>query len=160
MTTREKIIVAMAGAALLYGTYNTLSEPDVPDVVKKEAVSSTIVTANEVLKNEPVDAEAIYRVLDNAQLPWRDKAFLAAGIGIEFGKDRDQASMREVPAAAQKFIYSGFLEMNGERIAIINDVEYRAGDMVNDFVVDNISPEQIRMSKDGKSFELVIRERK
>ena len=158
MTTREKIIVAMAGAALLFGIYNTLSEPDVPELAIKEASASTILTVKNVLKNEPVDTKAINLTLNDAQLPWQEAAFLSAGEG--FVTERDQISMRDIPAGAMKLVYSGFLEMAGEQIAIINDVEYRVGETVEEFMVEKISPMQIRLSHDNKSFELMIREKK
>ncbi len=158
MTTREKVIVTMAAAALLYGLYTTFSEPEVHDLPAGETSAATVVMINAVLTDEPADAQAITQVLANAQLPWQDNSFLIAG--LDHRQETDQEKLVDIPAAVKGIVYSGYLEMAGERIAIINNAEYRPGQVVEGFAIEHISPSKIRLSRDRKEYEVALQETK
>jgi len=156
VTNREKIIVAMAGAAILYGLFSTFSEPDRNDVPVGSSTSAAVVLGQEVLQDAPADAAAARQVLANAQRPWQNEAFLVAGLDQE--SDSGLKGAMDVPPDVEGIVYSGYMEMAGEQIAIINNSEYRAGDQVEIFTIKEITPSSIRLSWEGREFGIAFQE--
>lgn len=157
MTSREKIIVAMAAAALLYGLYTIVSGPEKEEPVKG-STATAVVMAKEVLRDEPVDMQAIARVLVNAQQSWQNSAFLT--VGLDAVQETVQGEPVDIEAEVKRLTYSGYLEMSGERIAIINNREYRSGEMVAGFTLEEITSSQVRLAREQKSFVLGLQELK
>jgi len=157
VTNREKFIVSMAVAALLYGLYNTFSKPVGQDAPGDNEPDAAVLLAKEALRDKPADSEAITRIIVNAQRSWRNDAFLVAGLDQEGGVPEN---VQDIPTEAKGIVYSGYLEMAGERIAIINKSEYRVGDHVKIFTVEEITPYAVRLSLHGKDFEINFQEMK
>lgn len=159
MSSREKFIVGLAAVALLYGLWSLLgSGPETVDEPVGSKSAATIAMVQEVLKDEPGDEKAVARVIANAQMPWLNNAFLLAGFVPEKRVGRDD--LDEIQAEAKGIVYSGYLEMGGERIAILNNTEYRAGESVEGFLVHEISPAKISLSRNNQKYEIVLQESK
>jgi hypothetical protein len=72
---------------------------------------------------------------------------------------------KEVAAPAEKvpFVYTGYLEVNGRRMAIINGMEYKVGDPleVEGYFVKSISPAKVAVHQkagDRRTLEIPIQE--
>jgi|GEM_PF-2559799 len=73
------------------------------------------------------------------------------GIKKEVEKPVDVIDVN-LQAAAEKMVYSGFLAMGGERIAIINGMDYRIGEQVDGFTVTAITADAIQVSQRESTF--------
>ncbi len=158
MTTREKVIISMAGAALLYGLYTLFSKPEVLDAPPTGSSTAAVVMAKTVLTDKPADATAINQVLVNAQLPWQDNSFLI--VGLDHKKETDSSTIADIPVETKNISYSGYLEMAGERIAIINNSEYREGETVEGFIIEKITSAQIRLTREKKGYAIAFSDQK
>lgn len=158
MTTREKIIVAITTTALIFGLYTIFGAPNKQTAVtpldKKSA--DAITAAREVLSKDAAESAAATRILANTQHAWQNNAFLAAGLDPERSESIEE--MKDTLARVKSIVYSGYLEMNGEQIAILNTSECRVGDQIEDFTVKKITPLYIRLSRYEKDFEIAFRE--
>lgn len=87
--------------------------------------------------------------------PWPATVFVSQY--VEFGPKKVVETPQEVvdldlQAAANQLIYSGFLAMGTDQIAIINGMDYRIGEQVNGFTVTSISQEAIGVSQKDATF--------
>lgn len=73
------------------------------------------------------------------------------GVKKEVEKPEDTVDVN-LQAAAGQMVYSGFLAMGGERIAIINGMDYRIGEQVNGFTVTAITADAIQVSQRESAF--------
>lgn len=80
-------------------------------------------------------------IFSRAEKEWKQDPFLDAKSYRLWTKSREPA---KAVAAAPKsqFAYTGYVEVNKERIAIINGMEYREGENldVNGFLLKSVSP--------------------
>jgi len=158
VTNREKIMIAMAGAALLYGIYATISTPKIKDVPASITAPETIPMAEEALIENNTEKKAITRVLANAKLSWKDKVFLSTEFIPE--AKAHQGKQFNLPSEINKISYSGYLDMDGKRIAILNNSEYRTNDTIDGFTITEISPDKIHLSRNGHQYNIAIQETK
>jgi hypothetical protein len=136
MSKREKIIVGLMVAAILYGGYTYLfsgsgggqkkvfGEPQVAvnefvaDLAKRVQGADTTVT----------DAE----ILSKSSAQWRKDPFLV----IEKSGDSEEGAAKEPEIIGHgeltgSFKYSGYMEMGKNKLAIINGREYQEGDQLD-----------------------------
>jgi type II secretory pathway component PulC len=144
---RQMIILGVMGIVILYAAFNFLvpkKKVSAPNVTHNTAELNTFVTdltaglAKDTTKNLQV------LIFSRAEKEWRQDPFLDAKSYRSWSKAREPA---KVGAAAPKieFIYSGYLEVNRKRLAIINGMEYREGEEldVKGFVLKSVSPARV-----------------
>ncbi|MCP3950613.1 MAG: hypothetical protein GY697_00090 [Desulfobacterales bacterium] len=136
MSRREKIIVGLMVAAILYGGYNFLFSGSAggkkksygkPQVAVNEFVAGLIKRFREA-DTTKTDAE----IMEKSFAAWQKDPFLVVP------KEKDSAEIPEKEpeiiaraVSTGAFNYSGYMEMGKSRLAIINGIEYQEGDLLD-----------------------------
>ena len=152
MTTREKIILGVAAAALIYGGI-TVALPKASNASHRDATNRQVEalrrrvekTQRELQTNALTRAEV--RVLENAVSDWPASPFREGPVVAAGAKTN-----------ALAIVYAGYLNMNGKRLAVVNGAEYRVNDLLKsgDFVVESIEPEKVVLSRLAGGAKLVV----
>jgi hypothetical protein len=95
-------------------------------------------------------------IMLQAEAEWKRDPFLKPGSFVKFGAEDGQAG---VLAEELSFIYSGYLEMADKKLAIINGIEYKAGEMIvkgGGYIVSSISPTLVALELTGGKNMIII----
>jgi PhoPQ-activated pathogenicity-related protein len=140
MSKREKIIVSLMIASVIFGAYHFLSmaRPDVrfrmpgKEPVKKKE------------KNIAVSlSEKEQYILKQAALPWADDPFIT--------HTSKTKQVKIYPPIPKDLKYSGWLKVENRMLAIINGTEYQIGEIISQtqYLVADISPKQVVIALPG-----------
>lgn len=152
MSTREKIILCLVILAVGYAAYNFLA--DTPKRVHIETEEG-LTDLNEIIADviEEVDKAVLTKteafIIGQAGAEWKRDPFLKPGPPVKFRLENGQA---EVSAEEVSFTYSGYLEMADKKLAIINGIEYTAGEMLingGGYIVSSIFPTRVVLELTG-----------
>jgi len=136
MSKREKIIVGLMVAAILYGGYNFLfsgSGSGKKKLAGPQQVAINAFVTDLVKKVKAADKTATATlVLKKASAPWPKDLFLV----IPKEADAEEKADKEPEIIDRKdlagaFHYSGYMEMGKRKLAIINAMEYQTGDRLD-----------------------------
>lgn len=152
---RQGIILIAAALAVLYGLYNFIApgtghKAAAPQMQAKELQLFVTQTTEEVTRHLPLPFDTY--IFSRAESKWERNPFSwKAGFGNKGGAQE-----------ASLFTYTGFLELGNRRIAIINDMEYQAGDHLEKegFFVRKISPASVVIKNrlENTEFEIPLAE--
>jgi hypothetical protein len=164
LTKQQIIILSVMAVAILYGVYNFFIAPKgkstVVDAGRKTAEPETFISdiSANIARDQltPLDINVISR----AEAQWQRDPF--------FGRKgyREWAMVKE-PAKAgsgtqQTFIYSGYLRGKNHNVAIVNGVEYEAGDAleIDGYVLKKIDQNKVVIEniKSGSKFDVLLQE--
>jgi hypothetical protein len=146
--TREKIVIGVMGVVILYAAVDFLMPKKKNlelNVKQKTEELNTFVTTISAELGAGASADKMGSLLlGSAEKEWTGDPFLDDKSFRAWSKTRDQVK-DAVAAPKVEFVYSGYLEVSGKRIAIINGMEYREGEPleVKGFVLKNISPSNV-----------------
>ncbi|MFP4309147.1 MAG: hypothetical protein ACLFRG_12355 [Desulfococcaceae bacterium] len=141
MSIREKIILVLAFASLLYGAYEVFWNPRAVEFRKDgtadgEALSGFI---NRISGESTADRlnPAERGIIRMATQPW---------------PDRFDAPRLPPPAFEQLPVFSGFIRMGGRKMAIIDGREYAEGERLEEsgYLVQEIEPHRIVIGGEGR----------
>lgn len=163
MTNREKIIVGLAVLAVAYGAVE-LFLPRVASAPPKlaqtnEGLTAFIAKVAEFAK--PVAGNAGAAILEKAEAEWRQNPFLKIQKPPPPPEPVSEKKAQEKGTA--RLAYSGYLDMGGRRLAIINGLEYEAGDKVEPggLTIKSILPNKVIMvytQKEGNPIVLPLQD--
>jgi hypothetical protein len=146
---RQMIILGVMGIVIIYAAFDFLApkkKASAPDMTQKTAelnIFMTDLTAG-LAKDTTKNLNAL--IFSRAEKEWKQDPFLDAKSYRVWSKAREPAKAGAA-AAVQKieFAYTGYLEVNGKRMAIINSMEYREGEEldVKGFVLKSVSPARV-----------------
>ena len=158
MKKSEKIIIGLTVAAALYGGVDYLIGHRGPAQPPAQAGGVEIAAVRgqlTAIMRDPDDRDAA-RLAQIMDRHWSEGIFFdkpaAALEGAE--ADRRQAAMDQFSDLAAALSYSGYLEMNNRRIAIINGLDYREGEEVNGFTIEKIAKDHVQVSRQGFLFTI------
>jgi len=142
------IILGVMGVVVLYAAFDFLVPKKklsaTPDMTQKTAELNTFVTDLTAGLSKDTTKNLQVLIFSRAEKEWKQDPFLDAKSYRVWSKAQEPA---KAGAAAPKieFVYTGYLEVNKERIAIINGSEYKAGDEldVKGYVLKSISPARV-----------------
>jgi hypothetical protein len=146
MTNREKAIVGLMLLAVVYGVYIVFfAGPNEEAAFKSggdtklEALNSFITKVAEKTKSSLPEEQAY--ALQKAQSDWTQDPL----IHIEPKISREEEAQRQPLKLDRKIIYTGFLQMGANRLAIINGLEYEIGDRLepDGLIIRNIHPNHV-----------------
>ena len=147
MTPREKIIVGFAVLAVAYGAVE-LFLPKVGTTPIKlsqgsEGLNAFITKVATVTKGGVGSTSAA--ILEKAELEWRQNPFLQ--IRKPPPPPEPAAEVKSPDKGTARLAYSGYLDMGGRRLAIINGLEYEAGDRIEPggLTIKSILPNKVIM---------------
>jgi hypothetical protein len=145
--TRQKIILAVMAVVVLYGAVDFM-------MPKKKAVGidprrqaeelSAFVTSLSAGMGKDAAKNIGPLIFSRAEKAWTQDPFLderSFRTWVQIKKPLKEG----VPAPKIDFIYTGYLEMDHKRIAIINGMEYREGEPldIKGFVLKSVSPGRV-----------------
>jgi hypothetical protein len=158
LKTREIIILVVAVLLVLYAGFDYLIIGPAGKKVKSSADSVKIETFTSEITSD----------LNKNKLSDFDK-YVIRRAGIDNGNNpflkRDAYKVwaaRDNKGGASKIIYSGYVESGRNRMAVLNGLEYRAGEqMVEEgYVLKQITPSKVLIfdKRTGNSLEIPIQE--
>jgi len=158
MSKREKIIVGLMVVAVAYGVYTLfLSTPPRPAATVSGA--KELVTLNAFITKVAEKAKTGFSkkqayILQKAQAAWKQDPL----IKIRPQKTADEKESGESPKLKAGILYTGVLQMGERRLAIINGMEYEAGDKLEPggFIIRNILPNHVVIVPPGKKQKTMI----
>jgi hypothetical protein len=157
MSNREKIIVALMVVSVIFGIYIVFFEsPRQTTTVNPaagrelEMLNTFITKVAEQTQSGPSKEQAY--VLNKAQSAWKQDPLVqleAKKVVVDTGPE---------PVLDAKVQYTGFLQMGDTRLAIINGMEYEAGDQLEPggFIIRRILPNHVVVAPPGKSKKTMI----
>ncbi len=158
MTTREKIILAATGLTLIFGVYQLfLTGPDTGTAPKKNETSAELTQfiqqVSAQIKQTSLSVTEKY-VIAHSSLPWGDSPFLESFSALS-AKGAKRITAPQDQWRQVQWKYSGYVSLGNKKLAIINGVEYEAGEMLKekDYYLRKIESDYIEIVriKDGKA---------
>jgi hypothetical protein len=146
MTTREKILVFAAGAAVLYGVSYWIGTAARSPVARAGAGAA----ARGAAAGQPADLESDLNVLRRLESEWAPDPFAAKP--LKFG----EAAVK--PGGTEGYLYSGCVEAGGVYVAFINGLDYRVGDEIapGGYVVENIDRASVVLRQRDGSGKITV----
>lgn len=157
MSKREKIFLAGVVVVLLYAGYTLLSLPSSQkspamrdtELAGMKALSAQI--SDEVNKGALTESERY--ILQRAEAEWPADPFLKKKLTLvtEHARSPGEGELTE-------FIYSGYLEVNQKRLAVINGMEYVVGEQLESggYLVKSIDPTKVVLMDMNRGGEIIL----
>jgi hypothetical protein len=145
---RQIIILGVMAVVILYGAFDFLmpkgKSPTI-DMAQKNADLNAFTTGLTASLGKDTVKSMSTVIFSRAEKDWQQDPFLDSKSYKKWNQVK--AQVKEGTAVTEKidFIYSGYLEVNRKRMAIINGVEYKEGDAldIKGFFLKNISPTRV-----------------
>ncbi len=152
MDRREKIIVSIMAATVLLGGYLYWGPVTIggrQGVGKKSADQALEFARSAIQKLKDDDALAMELLtIRSAERKWEKDPFLKTDALLSDTPRRDVQDVAAVTAGTlPNLVYTGFLEVGTQRLAIINGIEYASGEAIDvkgDYV-RRIHPHQVEI---------------
>ncbi len=164
MSRREKMIVAVMAAAVLLGGYLYF----VPGTklgrqgVQSPSDTPALDIAQQIIGKlkEDVSLDRDLYTIRSAESQWAKDPFLKTGPLLSDTQTRNTPGA--APATADtplNLAYTGFLEAGSQRLAIINGMEYEAGEAIDSrgYYVRRIQPHQVEIRKRNAPDVIVLK---
>ncbi len=159
---RQNIIIVAAVLMSLYGVFDLTGpsrakHPGPAAQAGAEDLKAFITRTSAQISGERASTYDEY-VIDRAGSIWGRDPFSGKNLtGPESGSEaKDKTYPRPV------FVYNGYVERDGQKVAVINNREYLAGDQLKEksFFVKKISPARvlIKNKTEGSEFEIPLSE--
>lgn len=133
MTKREKIILTIMFLTIIWGGYVLFFDSKYTSSPKASAID-TIVQDKQIIQNlgsklaQQKTSDIETYLIESAKNPWTKDPFLSSAENLHPKRlDNKKAKGKTTPAIAN-WVYSGYLEVEGKRLAIINGLEYEEGE--------------------------------
>lgn len=146
MSKREKIIVLLMVLAVLYGGYDffwaSKSKTAMESSEKKEELLDKFVTdVAEKLKKKDISKVDKF-IIARAKDEWTKDPFVRFELPPESELKQERI---EASALKMNFIYSGYMEMGDQKLAVIDGMEYMVGDELEPggYIIKSISATQV-----------------
>jgi hypothetical protein len=161
MTTREKIIVGIMLLTVGYGAIELLlpraqTGSPTPAAQPSENLTTFIAKVADAAKAATSETSAL--IVQKAEAGWNQDPFME--IHKPPATPAETRSSVETARAISNMVYSGFLEIGPKRLAIINGMEYEAGDRVNSdaFSIKTVLPNKVIMTSSQGEIVLPLQE--
>ncbi|MBU4288856.1 MAG: hypothetical protein KKI12_11890, partial [Proteobacteria bacterium] len=94
-------------------------------------------------------------LIKRAEASWKRDPFLSPGVPVKFTSDSE---LSELSDQGLDFTYSGYLETADKKLAIINNMEYKVGEMLAEggFVVRSISANRVEIGVVGGKNTIIL----
>jgi hypothetical protein len=156
MGKREAIILGVTAVVVLYAAFDYLTPKKkiIPgmDMAQKSAELKTFVTDLTAGLGKDSSKNLGTLIFSRAEKEWTQDPFLD-GKAYKSWTQVKVATAKEAAAAAPKveFVYSGYLEVDRKRMAIINGVEYSEGEGLDTkgYVLKSVSSTNVVIENRG-----------
>lgn len=160
MTSREKIIVGIMLLTVGYGAVElflprTKTVPSLP-APTTENLNAFIGKVADAVRVATADASAM--VIQKAEASWKQDPFMV--IRKSQTQIAEKSPVKEPQRPLPAMTYSGFLEIGSKRLAIINGVEYEAGDKlsVGGVTIKSVLPNKVILTSQQGEIVLPLQE--
>lgn len=164
LKTSEKILIALAALLVIafvgyYGYQFLTASPANKKVEASENNKEISTPANDSNNNLAADAEGVTDkyIKTKAESAWVKNPFWdrTSGAYLEWATLKRTAS--GAPTAS-KIIYSGYIDAGKLKMAIINGLEYRAGEQLEmeGYVLEQVTPSQVLIVNKNSGNEVAI----
>jgi hypothetical protein len=157
MSNREKIIVALMVVSVILGGYMMFFEPPKKATTfsaagdrELEVLNTFITKVAEKTQSGPTKEQAY--ILNKAQIAWKQDPL------IELEAKKADVDTGPEPVLDARVQYTGFLQMGDTRLAIINGMEYEAGDQLEPggFIIRRIFANRVEVLPPGQKKKTMI----
>ena len=133
--------------------------PETDSQVEQELTNFTAETAQKVASVNLSSKETFIILKSNEK--WNKDPFISFS-QLERIKNRGQSENDEGPTPETLFRYLGFIEINNTRLAVINELEYRINEKIEDtrYVLKEIFPSYVTLSNGSKNIVIYNEETK
>jgi type II secretory pathway component PulC len=156
MGKRQVIILAVMAIAILYAAFVYLApnKKMIPgmDMTQKTADLNTFVTGLTASLGKESSKNPGSLIFSRAEKEWAQDPFLDSRSYKSWTQVKVTAAAAGAAAAPKiEFVYSGYLEVDRKRMAIINGMEYREGEGLDTkgYVLKSVSPESVVIENRG-----------
>jgi hypothetical protein len=168
LTKKEMIIISVAIIVVFFGTYNFFiasrakSKYTPLDVKAKSRELGAFVAdvTSKITKGQLSAADAY--IVGRAETQWKLNPFYEKKSFRDWIMFKEPAKSGNDSKSGPTFIYSGYLNMDNKKIAIINSVEYKTGDPldIEDYVLKQIYSDKVVIvnKKNGAKFDVLLQE--
>lgn len=155
MTTREKIIVGIMCLTIAYGAYDLLGsrrkqKSISPDTIPNKIgdLKSFVSDVTGKLAGEKVTQEYQY-MIKQAGAQWTKDPFIHSSRPLKKRLLPLNVSQKPVKPSAPDFDYTGFMQLETTRLAIVNGMEYSEGETLPGkmYYIKSISPQRVIIGK-------------
>lgn len=158
---RQMIILGLMGIAILYAAFDFLApqkKSSAPDMAQKTAELNTFVTDLTTGMGKDTTKNLNALIFSRAEREWTRDPFLDAKTYKAWNAAKAQVKKEGVGGGAGgaleakiDFVYSGYLETDRKRMAIINGIEYREGENldIKGYVLKSVSPTRVVIENRG-----------
>ena len=158
MSRREKIILALMGLAIVYGAYTYLwpsgKETSRSAGQSREALNGYVMGIVAALPQMALTETEKYAIA-SAINRWPEDPFLRITLSetASAGRAEDTITAEELDLR-----YTGYIEMGGSRLAILNGREYAAGEELDlpGYVLQQIDPAKVVIGAKGTNQTVAI----
>lgn len=160
MEKREKIIVVMVVVAALYGVVDftlTSHKKKSKSISPSSLPTMAAVASSELETLITADNKKIARIAVSINEPWTEHYFAKGPINFDGENKIDatrEALLNELKAQISQLYYTGFVSMGDDRIAIINGMDYRIGEQIEDFTIMKITMDTVQVSASNAVFDI------
>jgi len=162
MTSREKIIVGLMVLTVGYGAIELLlpkakvTPPSSLPAQSAEGLNAFIAKVADAVRVGAANAGSL--VIQKAEAAWKQDPFMV--IRKATSQVAEKAASKEPLRPVPNMTYSGFLEIGAKRLAIINGMEYEAGDRLGTggFTVKSVLPTKVIMTSSQGEIMLPLQE--
>ncbi|WP_319409866.1 hypothetical protein [uncultured Desulfosarcina sp.] len=164
MSIREKIIVSVMAAAVLLGGYlyvgpvTTGSRPG----VEKQSDGPAFDFAQKVIQQLKEDTSLTRDLftIRSAERKWEKDPFLKNDTLLSDSPKHENPDNATVSTDTESdWVYTGFIEVGAQRLAIINGMEYTSGDAIDGqgYYVRRIHPGQVEIGKPNTPGVIILK---
>jgi hypothetical protein len=166
LTRQQIIILSVMIIMILFAVYDFFIAPrtrtELIDVGKKTSEFEAFLTdITSKLPKESLPATDAY-VLSRAESAWVHDPFFERKSFREWEKRKEQAKAGGGISQKVSFSYSGYIKAGNKDLAIVNSVEYEAGDRmeIEGYVLKKIYPGKVVIvnEKSGAKFDVPLQE--
>lgn len=158
MSKREQIILGFVVLAVLYAGYNYLGTSEKRPQIKTEEELTDLknLMADVTIQvNKAVLSDTETFLIKRAEVDWKRDPFLSPGVPVKFTSGSEPSVLSD---QGLDFTYSGYLETGDKKLAIINNMEYEAGEMLAEggFIVRSISTNRVEIGVIGGKNTIIL----
>ncbi|MFC1488429.1 hypothetical protein ACFL6B_01135 [Thermodesulfobacteriota bacterium] len=160
MTTRERVILILMLLTIAGGSYiYFFTSPSETDVISPEKEAETLnkfmADLARTLKESKLSENDTY-LLSRAETGWPKDPLLQPGLIVKSEVTVEKKD--EVFDEKINFTYSGYLDVGNRRLAIIDGMEYEAGEALEDgkYYIKEISPVQVVIGATKGNREIIF----
>ena len=154
MGKRQMIILGVMAIVILYAAFDYLApQKKIPggDMAQKTAELKTFVTDLTAGLGKDSSKNLGTLIFSRAEREWTQDPFLDSRAYKSWTQAKAADKEPVVAAPKIEFVYSGYLEVDRKRMAIINGMEYREGEGLDTkgYVLKSVSPSSVVIENRG-----------